>query len=563
MQYYGWTTNGGQVTVSIPRETNARGSDYSRKALFFILLLAFVLRMGWMLYDSHAIENEGAEYARIAQNLLQGNGYKGILGGREALFPPLYPFLIVATSFVSRDTEIAGRLISIVSGSLLVLPVFFIGQRLFGPRAAWLAATLIALHPVLVALSASVYVEATYFTLLFAGLYFGIRVLNFDRPRDAIFSGLLLGLAYLARPEGLAYSLLIGLFILCALAFRSASIATAFKHGAILAITTIVLVIPYATYLTEQSGTFRLEGKSAVNGIVNRRMNRGMSYQEAAYGLGSNLEEEGPEQTADQFSIKAPSTSSEIAATARSYFHGIAGRTAYIVSAVGTERSFGSPLICLLVLVGIFRPKWGERKWLQEGLLLSAAGLTVIILLSLRFVWGRFLFPFLPFLVLWAAAGIIVCADWVSRWVEARNVSALRMATIVALAGVLLGLAWAGLRRNYDLAESRKSYLREAGLGLNNYKAGRKDLMAIGSTLPYYANATQVYLPYTDSSHALAYIHLRRPDFIVLQADELELRPYLREWFVHGVPDVCAKPIQHTEGPILQQIEIYEWTCSN
>ena len=548
--------------VSIPRE-NAWDSDYSRKTLLFILLLAFALRLGWMLYDSRAIENEGAEYARIAQNLLQGNGYKGILGGREAILPPLYPFLIAATSFVSRDMEIAGRLISIVSGSLLVLPVFFISERLFGSRAAFLAATLIALHPVLVVLSASVYVEATYLTLLFAGLYFGIRVLDFDHPREAVFAGLLLGLAYLARPEALGYSVLIGLFVLCALFPRSVSIATAFKYCAILAITTIVLVIPYATYLTKQSGTFRLEGKSGLNGIINRRMNRGMSYQEAAYGLGSNLEAEGPYLTADQFSIKAPSTSSEIGATVHSYFHGIAGRFAYIVIAVGAERGFGSPLICLLVLVGLFRPKWCERKWLQEGLLLSAAGLTVIILLSLRFVWGRYLYPFLPFLVLWAAAGIIACADWVSRWVEDRNASALRIATVVALAGVLLGLAWAGLRRDGDLAESRKSYLRAAGLWLNHYKAGRKDLMAIGSTLPYYANATELYLPYADSSRALAYIHLRRPDFIVLQADELEARPYLREWFVHGVPDVCAKPIQHTEGPILQQIEIYEWTCSN
>src|SRR6202022_1452073 len=451
--------------VSIPRE-NAWDSDYSRKTLLFILLLAFSLRLGWMLYDSRAIENEGAEYARIAQNLLQGNGYKGILGGREAILPPLYPVLIAATSFVSRDMEIGGRLISIVSGSLLVLPAFFISERLFGSRAAFLAATLIALHPVLVVLSASVYVEATYLTLLFAGLYFGIRVLDFDHPREAVFAGLLLGLAYLARPEALGYSLLIGLFVLCALFFPGVSIATAFKYGAILAITTIVLVIPYATYLTKQSGTFRLEGKSGLNGIINRRMNRGMSYQEAAYGLGSNLEAEGPYLTADQFSIKAPSTSSEIGATVHSYFHGIAGRFASIVIAVGAERGFGSPLICLLVLVGLFRPKWWERKWLQEGLLLSAAGLTVVILLSLRFVWGRYLYPFLPFLVLWATAGIIACADWVSRWVEDRNASALRIATVVALAGVLLGLAWAGLRRDGDLAESRKSYLRAAGLWL-------------------------------------------------------------------------------------------------
>src|SRR4030088_2179402 len=106
-------------------------------------------------------------------------------------------------------------------------------------------------------------------------------------------------------------------------------------------------------------------------------MNRGMSYLEAGYGLGPNLEPEGPYLTADQFALKAPSMSAQLATVVRSYFRGIAGRTAYIVIAVGAERGFGSPLICLLVLVGIFRAGWAERRWLAEGLILSSAGLTL------------------------------------------------------------------------------------------------------------------------------------------------------------------------------------------
>ena len=86
--------------------------------------------------------------------------------------------------------------------------------------------------------------------------------------------------------------------------------------------------------------------------------------------------------------------------------------------------------------------------------------------------------------------------------------------------------------------------------------------MTIGSTLPYYANGTQLYLPYADSARTLAYIHRKRPDFIVLQADELASRPYLRDWFEHSIPDSCARLIRHSEGPVVQQIEIYQWTCS-
>ena len=52
-------------------------------------------------------------------------------------------------------------------------------------------------------------------------------------------------------------------------------------------------------------------------------------------------------------------------------------------------------------------------------------------------------------------------------------------------------------------------------------------------------------------------------DFIVLQADELASRLYLRDWFEHSIPDSCARLIRHSEGPVVQQIEIYQWTCSD
>lgn len=550
------------ASVSLTRAAEAHIVVYSRKALFLILVLAFALRLGWALHSAHAVENEGAEYARIAQNLLHQHRYNGILGGPESIFPPLYPCLIAVGSFLTGDTEIAGRAISVVMGSLLVVPVLFMGRRLFGLRTGYLAGALIALQPLLVALSASVYVESTYLTLLFGGLYFGIRALDFDHLRHAFLCGLLLGLAYLARPEGLAYAVLVGVFIALALAFRETPTETALKYACTLAVATMILVIPYATYLTARGGTLRLEGKSALNEIINQRMNRGMDYLEAGYGLGPHLEPEGPYLTADQFALKVPSMSHELATMARSYFHGIVGRTAHVVIGVAMERAFGSTLICLLALVGIFRPGWADRKWFGEGLLLGAAGLTLIILLSLRFVWGRYLFPFLPFLVLCAAVGI----DFISRRIVQclRGTKLARVATVTPLVLTATLLLWAmpGVPRDRELAESSEKYLKEAGRWLDRYKPGSKSLMAVGSTLPYYANGTQLYLPYTDSTRALAYIHGKRPDFIVLQGDELNTRPYMRDWFQHSIPDACAQPIRHTDGTELQEIEIYQWNCS-
>lgn len=217
----------------------------------------------------------------------------------------------------------------------------------------------------------------------------------------------------------------------------------------------------------------------------------------------------------------------------------------------------------MLVLAGILRPRWAERKWLQEGLLLGGAGLTLVILLSLRFVWGRYLFPFLPFLVLWAAAGVDSISAWIARWVPQTLAPRTAMASRTLLTAALLLWALLGLPKEGELAEAKLSYVKEAGLWLNAYKPGPKNLMAVGSTVPYYANGTEFYLPYTDSTRALAYIHRKKPDFIVLQADELETRPYMSDWFEHTIPDRCAQLIRHTEGPVPHQIKIYQWTCSD
>src|SRR5262249_52145954 len=53
---------------------------------------SLAIRIAALIYwGTGAIENEGAEYARIAQNLRNGAGYVGIsIPGVELLFNPLY-----------------------------------------------------------------------------------------------------------------------------------------------------------------------------------------------------------------------------------------------------------------------------------------------------------------------------------------------------------------------------------------------------------------------------------------------------------------------------------------
>src|SRR5216684_7066640 len=141
--------------------------------LTLIVVASFAVRLGaWAYWQTGAIESEGAEYARLAENLRNGVGYVGLVTpGAQLNFNPLFPLLIAGTSFVTHNYELAGRLVALIMGALLPLPVFGIASRLFSRRVGFIAAGLTLLHPLLVNLSFAVYSEGPYATLFLYATY--------------------------------------------------------------------------------------------------------------------------------------------------------------------------------------------------------------------------------------------------------------------------------------------------------------------------------------------------------------------------------------------------------
>jgi 4-amino-4-deoxy-L-arabinose transferase-like glycosyltransferase len=100
---------------------------------------------------------------------------------------------------------LAAHLVSLVFGVALIIPVFLIAHMMYGERVANISALFIALHPLLIKLSGSVFNENVYLFLLMMSLYWGLRCLEFQCIKDYVLLSLCLGLAYLTRPEAFAY----------------------------------------------------------------------------------------------------------------------------------------------------------------------------------------------------------------------------------------------------------------------------------------------------------------------------------------------------------------------
>jgi 4-amino-4-deoxy-L-arabinose transferase-like glycosyltransferase len=494
-----------------------------------------------------------------------------MLGGPETIFPPLYPMLIGAVSVVTGDTETAGRLISMAMGTLLPVPMFLLTEMVFERRAALAAALIVAISPMLIALSCSVYSESIYFTLWLAGIYFAMRTLRGDDVRYAALSGLFFGLAYLVRPEAIGYALLAAIWILAAVIFRKSTIRSALPRAATVILVALVVAAPYITWLSINSGEIQLEGKSDYNNVTTRRIHQGMGYSEASRGLGPKGEAEGPHLYSDQFEILKKETSG-----GRSLFSNILQdfprRFLKLGWKAATLRILGSPILAVLAMVGFLTTGMRNRKFLFEGFLLAIAAACLLVLLSIGVMWPRYLFPIALLLVPWAGAGV----SRISRWIQDRMEGpsggktflsgvATAAAVCLMLAGVVIPSVGAVLETD-EFSMSRRTILKDAGRWLDAYKGGEKTIMGNSYVFVHYSQGTLNYLPYTSGSLALEYIRKKHPDFITLYSTDSA--PYIKEWMQSGIPDPCAKEIKrfqqrdgHGGSANSREIILYEWAC--
>jgi 4-amino-4-deoxy-L-arabinose transferase-like glycosyltransferase len=231
--------------------------DGRARPLAILLAIALVARVAWWVAWIRIIESDGVEYARLAQNLMSGRGMVGIFDGVNTAFPPFYPLLIGAGSMVVGDGELAGRLISLMAGLGLVAVSYLLAREIFGQRTAILAGTLAALHPVLVALSVSVFSESLTMFLVLGGLYLIIGTIDQVRWRRTAGAGLAFGLACLTRPETIAFAAVAGGLVSVFSLRRRRRWGQAIWAGLLPVLIAAAIGAPYAVYLAGSRGKAR------------------------------------------------------------------------------------------------------------------------------------------------------------------------------------------------------------------------------------------------------------------------------------------------------------------
>lgn len=521
------------------------------RALLIVGAALAVRILALLLQGPNAIDWDGANFVRTADNLLHGHGYVGMRGTTNAIHAPLYPLLIAALSALVGHGEACALVISIIAGAVFAGVIYGVTKRAFDEPTALVAAAIVAIHPILVGLSVQVLADQFAFTLEFAGLYFFLRWLDSGRLADLAGCGTVLSLAYLSRSEALLDVPIVAA-ALCALGWRTPRRLA----GTLLSflLPCVLLITPYVAFLTAETGRVRLEAKTPINYAIGVRIQQGMGYVEAADGLGPGGREVGAELGDGYYvthrNAPDPTLSERVAFALRGMPNQLRALARLLAS-----RHYGSPVLLLLALAGAASGFRSRRRAVRNGLLLAVAAGKLLAIATVAHFWDRYAAPFAPFMAIWGAAGIVACADAIVRRFPAFASAAFRRAGWVFVAVLVAYIEWATVRDlRVNALDPRPLAATGHWIAANLPHAHM--IMAVTPLVPYYAGDIWNALPWATSEEAAIYVRHKHPALVVLEPRELD-RTYLAAWRRDGIPGSGGHLVYTSGGAPAYAVRVY------
>src|ERR1051325_10591599 len=184
-------------------EPDSGASRWVTVALWFGIALYLGLRVLALVKAPQLESDDGSGYL-INAAIIRAHGFGGN-HGLTADLTPFYPVAILLAGLTGIDLVIGARLVSLVFSLVLLGAVIAIGRRVMSPAAVAITVLVLAVNPLLVMLSVSVLSEPSYLGTVYLGLWLFLRQASQPRLAWAALLGLVFGLAFLNRLEGLLF----------------------------------------------------------------------------------------------------------------------------------------------------------------------------------------------------------------------------------------------------------------------------------------------------------------------------------------------------------------------
>ncbi|MBI4604191.1 MAG: glycosyltransferase family 39 protein [Planctomycetes bacterium] len=506
----------GRTTLSTP--TPGAGA-----ALLLVVLAAAAVRIAFA-FPRHLCFGDQACYIWLGRNLLGGLGYTYYAGHPEVHFPPLFPIALGLLDRVLDGDGLCIKAAYVIFGSLLPIPVFFLGRVLLGHAAGLLAAFLTALLPAFVAGTLfETLSEPLYLLCLFGGISFAYHATLSQRLGPYALAGALLALACLTRSEGTVYfDVVFAYAALVLLVRRPLRLSAAAGRLAVLGGAFLLVMSPYVLYLHGETGQWTLSTKTTTTYTTTRGLvhHDGAAFQRDTWGL----DEDGEVRYFARKKLdvgllellRGPYRDRVIPDVRQNLLN---LRNTFLRPWV-----FGRWLLAL-ALLGLVGSLVLERRRLDQALnALLVAPLAGVLLL---FVAERFLYGALLPLVLWAAAGLMLLSRLLDRVRGPAVVrvakAAVRVAALVAVAAYLLRASILHLQNQKKQREAAEAF--EAAAWLEENTPGSAVVMATGPEVAFHAGRRWLPVPVASLDDVLRYAEKHRATHLCLRGRYLALRP--------------------------------------
>lgn len=516
--------------MSIPDEAqNGRnaescGERFGRKDFMVAWLIACgaLLLRAFFLSARAVLQGDEIHYAESLFSFLHGR----FLDGISDYWSFLYPFAAIPFG-AAAGAEAGLRWLSIVSGTAVVILVIFIAVRIFDRRSALIAGLMVALHPNLVAFSTGAMTEPFYSFLLVSALAFFLIGSQEGKMICFVFSGALVSLSSLVRPESMIFLFFFAVAILAARGVRglaSSPVRRLLGMAAMIA-AAIAVMIPYLVILKEKTGDWTLGSKASVNLSSPLIWEDNLEREKFVYSLDSSGKRRQIEEIGKENSLAV--LWRERSRIARSYLPKINAGFSLV------PLLFSSPLLLLIVPLGIAGRAWRKAKEVSEFMLL-AVGFFPFLFYSIFRVELRYLVPYLPIHLIWAGVGCSVLADRAKEIFDAKRIAG--TLTILFIAASLLPYTF---HKYSVMKKSQEVEWRAIGSWIGANFPGKRILAHSGCPVSYYAgNPQATFIPWTDSKGLSMFARENRYELVVFDERYIKnYRPLLDDMLSSAPPE--------------------------
>lgn len=506
---------------------------FAKEKIFILssIFLAFLIRI-YFIPHNIVINGDGIYYATLGKRIVSGDVY----GGISAYWSPLYSLLVGIASLFFDEVEFGGRFVSILAGSILIVPAYFLIRDLYSRLTAIFGTILLIFHPLLIKSSGWVMTESLYTLIFTTGILSTWYALRDYKSKTFFFTGILFGVAYLTKPEAIGFLVLLLVLTFATKFFRRDIELRRCAVGYLFLLAGfMIFFLPYIIFLHEKTGRWTISQKVMANlpladyegNLLELTEGRHLTMQDRIWGDHYDNDTEIQEPADHSPKVSEFEEPKDLKSTLT-----ILGYKAQMLLIKQLKDYLPIILPYLLIFVafiGFICDPFTKYRIARELFLFSFFACTIIGY-AVSAVELRYLFPLIPVLICWVANGTVGFGNWVAttlsevskaKWkIHPQFVQVLvLLVLIVALIPLYLVYFAPANQQNVPFEEKR------AGLWIKNNSNSPLVVMASHANVAFYAGAKHLFVPDEQFPVVLEYAQRKKVDYLVFSQRRLKISP--------------------------------------